>query len=126
MFNWFNAGGVFMWLIVVCLIMVVLLAWRGIGSIRKKSFNRARLDLKSLLVLGFSAIAFGVLGQVLGIYRALGAIIVATDISPAIVLEGFRTASISTIFGTIVFIITLLVWLGMRELLWRDTDQRSV
>ncbi|MBC8377002.1 MAG: hypothetical protein H8E26_13230 [FCB group bacterium] len=122
MFNWFHSGGIFMWLILVFFIAAVFIATRVYGNIKKKSVGKATLDLKTLLVLGVSSMALGVIGQLLGIYAALGAIIVATDISPAIVLEGFRIASVSTVFGTVLFLVTMLIWFGLREYLFRTTE----
>ncbi len=122
MFNWFLSGGPFMWLILVLFLIEVFYAIRAYGNINKKLAVKARLDLKALLVLGISSMALGAIGQLTGIYAALGAIIVATDISPAIVVEGFRLASVSTIFGTAIFLATMLVWLVLRELLYRTTE----
>jgi len=122
MLNWFLSGGIFMWLILICFVVAVLIAIRAYGSIKKKLIAKATLDLKTILVLGVSSMALGAIGQLLGIYAALGEIIIATDISPAIVLEGFRMASISTVFGTILFLITMVGWLGLRELLQRITE----
>ncbi|MBC8192576.1 MAG: hypothetical protein ISR87_07255 [Candidatus Marinimicrobia bacterium] len=122
MFNWFLSGGPFMWLILVVFLIEVFYAIRAYGNINRRLAVKARLDLKTLLVLGISSMALGAIGQVMGIYAALGAIIVATDISPAIVLEGFRIASVSTIFGTLIFLATMLAWLGLREFLYRTTE----
>ncbi|NQT63063.1 MAG: hypothetical protein HQ556_08915 [Candidatus Marinimicrobia bacterium] len=122
MFNWFLSGGIFMWLILVFFIVEVFIAARAYGNIKKRLVNKATLDLKTLLVLGVSSMALGAIGQLLGIYAALGAIIVASDISPAIVLEGFRIASVSTVFGTGLFLVTILVWFGLREYLFRTTE----
>lgn len=111
-----------MWLILICFVLELYIALRALGNIKRKQVGKATLDLKTLLVMGFSSMALGAMGQLLGIYAALGAIIVATDISPAIVLEGFRIASVSTIFGTAIFLITMVIWFGLREMLLRITD----
>jgi len=122
MVNWFMAGGPFMWFILLIFVAELFIAWRGYAKINANALNKAALDLKTLLILGVSALSVGVVGQLMGIYAALGAIIVATDISPAIVLEGFRIASISSLFGMAIFLITLVVWFGLREFLYRRTD----
>ena len=111
-----------MWLILICFVVATLIAIRSFRNIKDKQNAKATLDLKTMLVLGISAMALGALGQLLGIYAALAAIIVAPDISPAIVLEGFSIASVSTVFGTSIFLLTMVGWLGLREFLYRITD----
>lgn len=122
MLNWFFSGGPFMWIILLFLIIEIFVATRAFRNIKQKRSLKAALDLKTLLVLGVSAMAVGAMGQLIGIYAALGQIIIATDISPALVLGGFRVASVSTVFGTSIFLITMVVWFTLRELDYRLMD----
>jgi len=79
-------------------------------------------DQGTLLALGAACPAIGVLGTIMGITRALAIIITATDISPKIVIQGFGQAGVSTTFGLVVFLLTLVVWFVLREQSRRTTS----
>ena len=62
-------------------------------------------SLNSILFWGALSAVLGFLGQYTGIYKALGAIINATEISPRLIMMGFRESFTTTLWG-----MNLLVW----------------
>jgi hypothetical protein len=62
-------------------------------------------SVNSILFWGALSAVLGLLGQYTGIYNALGAIINATEISPRLVMIGFRESFTTTLWG-----MNLLVW----------------
>jgi len=67
--------------------------------------------MQALLVLGSMNAALGMLGQIMGIWYALAAILQAADISPAIVIEGLQASFGTTYFGFITFFVAFVFWL---------------
>lgn len=72
---------------------------------------------KGILVAGSLAFMLGILAQAIGIYQAMIAIQAAGDVSPAILAGGFKVSLIAPIYGMIIFVITLIVWLGLNYLM---------
>lgn len=65
----------------------------------------------SILVAGSLSFMLGILAQAIGIYQALIAIQAAGDVSPAIIFGGFKVSMIAPMYGLIIFVLTLIIWL---------------
>lgn len=78
--------------------------------------ERYAMLMKSLLVSGSMTLALGMLGQIMGIWFALAAILQAADISPAIVTEGLMRSFSATFFGFLVFFVSMIFWLAFNYL----------
>ncbi len=97
-------------LLLLVFVVIILLA---IERILKKEADpgRHRQGLNALLVLGSMSAAVGMLGQIMGIWYALAAILEAADINPAIVMGGLQASFGTTYFGFIIFFIAFIAWL---------------
>jgi len=76
-----------------------------------KDINESRKKLKYIKSLGLFAFVTGIMGQLLGLYNAFGAIEMAMDISPAILAGGLKVSMITTIYGALIFVISYLLWI---------------
>jgi len=85
----------------------VFLADSGDAQSHRKAVN-------AVLQLGIFCFFFGVLSQAVGLYQALGAIVAAGDVSPALIFGGLRVSFIAPIFGLIIFLFTLVAWSVLR------------
>ena len=96
-------------LILVCIVILLLIY----DSFIKKEVNieRRKQGLNTLLVLGSMSLAVGMLGQIMGIWYALAAILEAADVSPALVVQGLQASFGTTYFGFFIFILSLVAWL---------------
>lgn len=63
--------------------------------------------------VGLFALVFGIFGQLIGLYGAFSAIEAAGYITPSLLYEGLRMASLPTIYGIIIFLLSYLLWLGL-------------
>ena len=84
----------------------------------KVKFNN--LDNKLLLTissLGGFAILFGLFYQVLGLYQAYQAIMIADDISPMIVMGGVFVSFYAPLFGLGVGLVSFAMWY-LIKLIW--------
>jgi hypothetical protein len=98
----------------VLLVIVLLSIDRFFRSdLHEERFKRG---MNALLVLGSLSAAVGMLGQIMGIWYALAAIMVAADISPEIVYKGLQASFATTYFGFITFFIAFIFWLALNYL----------
>jgi len=59
--------------------------------------------------LGITALGWGILGQLIGLFTAMQHIEAAGGINPAILAGGFKVSMITTMYGLIIFIISKLL-----------------
>ena len=73
------------------------------------------LYLLWLLVKAFDMhLLSSILGQIIGLYAAFEAIEAAADISPAMLAGGLKVSLITTIYGLLIFVISLLIRLATK------------
>lgn len=108
-----NLGAFKIPLVLLLILVLVVIVFLVIEYFFKKEVDaaRQRQGLNALLVLGSMSVAVGMLGQIMGIWYALAAILAAADISPAIVIEGLQASFGTTYFGFITFFIAFVAWL---------------
>jgi len=112
MFNYFYMGGpLFMSLITLAgLVMLgwtikVVLDYFASRPIHKQAVN-------SIPIAGSLAFIMGILAQAIGLYQAMRAIEAAGDVSPALIYGGFKVSLIAPIYGMMLFVISLILWLA--------------
>lgn len=71
-------------------------------------------SVNSILFWGTFAAVMGFLGQYTGIYNALGAIIRATEISPRMIMTGFRESFTTTLWGMNTLLWSAIAWIVLR------------
>jgi len=69
--------------------------------------------LKSIPIAGGTAFMLGILAQAIGLYEALIAIQEAGDVSPALIFGGFKVSMICPMYGLLIFVITLIIYLSI-------------
>lgn len=115
LFEMYNIGGPFMH--VITLMGLMMLGVAGVKMYRMwilKEFNFRLLSL--ILLAGSFSVAWGIFSQIIGIVGALEAIREASDISPQIVYGGAIVSFYSTIWGFIVFFISIVIYFVLKEI----------
>ncbi len=111
----YKIGGPYMHLISLLGILVLVVAvWKIFEVFSKGKVNFKLLGL--ILMAGSMAAVLGMLSQIIGIVEALEAIRAATDISPQIVMRGAIVSFYAPIWGFIVFVFSLPIYFGLREM----------
>ena len=120
----FSMGGtLFMSIVTICGIgVVVFTVQKIIHFYVKKEIKKRGLDM--ILFFGSLAIVLGFLGQAIGMMGAFDAIEQAGDISPGLVVGGLKVSMIAPLYGTFVFIVSLIVWGVLREVYIRRTESK--
>lgn len=102
---------------VITLMGLMMLGVAGVKMYRMwilKEFNFRLLSL--ILLAGSFSVAWGIFSQIIGIVGALEAIREASDISPQIVYGGAIVSFYSTIWGFIVFFISIVIYFVLKEI----------
>jgi len=113
MIRYFFAMGPYGWplmlLLVVNVVLAIVVAVRLADRTRRPDAALAN-RLNAILFWGAIGMVLGFLGQYAGIYRALHAILGASEISPRIVAIGFAESFTTTLFGLQLFIASAIAW----------------
>ncbi len=112
----YKMGGPFMhWITIFGLLAVAITAWKIFEIVTKKQVNTKLVGL--IKMSAALALATGFLSQVIGIVQALEAIKAAADVSPEIVMGGAIVSFYAPIWGLIVFIIAMLFYFILKEII---------
>jgi hypothetical protein len=113
-----NLGAFKIPLVLISILVLVVIVMLVIDTFVKKevNFERRNQGLNALLVLGSMNAALGMLGQIMGIWYALAAILEAADISMEIVMGGLQASFGTTYYGFITFFVAMIAWLAFTYL----------
>ena len=83
-------------MIIITLLLIALLiaAWKAPKWVKE---------------IGIAALVVAILWNMAGLYQAMGAVMMTGDISPAVLCGGLRVAMISSFYGLIVYLISLII-----------------
>lgn len=127
MFELFYMGGtLFMGTLTLIFLIVLILAirtWMKFSS-GDWDISTTRRNLSYVKSTGILALVVGVLGQLIGLYSAFIAIEEMKEIPPAMLAGGLKVSMITTLYGTLIFIISLLIWLLMDSMLKEDKSSK--
>jgi biopolymer transport protein ExbB/TolQ len=106
-------GALFMGILTILLVVILAvsvyfaLTIAGGKAESKKNFSHRLTYLKSL---GLFTMITGILGQLIGLTEAFKAIEATMDISPAIMAGGLKVSMITTLYGIIINLLSILIW----------------
>ena len=115
----FRSGGVMMWPLTVCGLLVLGLAVRASLALGREAPRRPAGTLSTVdavLFWGGLGAVLGVLGTVVGAAQMAGAIERAGGVQAATVWSGIRVALVTSIAGMLILIVALLLWMALRAL----------
>ncbi|MDX2414666.1 MAG: MotA/TolQ/ExbB proton channel family protein [Bacteroidales bacterium] len=115
MFKLFYEGGpLFMGILTSLLFIVLAIGIYNLILISKKDYkdiSETRKKLKYIKSLGLFALVAGFLGQLTGLYQALGMIEEAGDISPGLLAGGLKISMITPLYGMLILLVSYALWL---------------
>jgi hypothetical protein len=113
--NLFHQGGpLFMGILTILLLIILAITVLYAISIfsgkaqNSESFGHRLTYLKSM---GLFTMITGILGQLIGLLMAFGAIERAGDISPQMVYGGLKISFYTTVYGIVIYLLSILLWL---------------
>ena len=106
-------GGIYFFIQLLIIAMILVLSIQKFIQYFRNQIPEKLVFHRShhvLLFLGIFCFVWGALLQIMGFIGALGEIIVATDISPQIVLKGMRITFVPPAVGLGTMLISALLW----------------
>ena len=94
-------GGPFMLVLAVIFAIILFFSIKNINEPYKTN---------SIVLLGIFSALFGVLGTHIGVKNALNVVTVINNISPEILINGFKTSLITAYAGAIIMFFSALAW----------------
>lgn len=95
-------------LVIVVAVSVYFVVTITSGKAKEKA--NFRHQLKYVKSIGLFTMITGILGQLIGLMDAFGAIEEMGDISPAIMAGGLKISMITTLTGIIIYLISIIIW----------------
>lgn len=120
----YMGGPLFMGILTI--LFIAMLAWYVVTYLAYRSSGipdekQALIKISNGRSLGLFAMITGILGQLIGLYQAFSAIEGAGDVSPALVMGGLKVSMITTIYGIIIYLISLFIWFLLSVLIGRTS-----
>lgn len=110
--TFFAEMGVMRWPLLVAMVFMFLQIGRAGWQILGGKEGDA-MTLHAVLVWGVLCALLGVLGTVVGMSIAAGAVELAATASPSLIWGGMRVALTTTVFGLLLLTLAVLAWLGL-------------
>lgn len=109
----FMGGPLFMG--ILSLLLIVMVSWIayyfiGVLFSNNTNFEKVLRKISYGKSIGLFAMIFGILGQLIGLYQAFSVIEQAGSISPNLIYGGIKVSMIPTLYGIIIFLISLLLY----------------
>lgn len=118
---YFQGGPLFMGLL--SLIFLALLITSGLAFFKSNSTDEKEQPSKNPIPfaklirhIGLLALVLGVFGQLIGLYQAFDAIQEMGSVAPAMLAGGLKVSMISTLYGLLIYITSLLIWFVLKTL----------
>lgn len=112
--NLFYMGGPF-FMGILTIVLIVMVAWtiyHILPVLLNKEIHLVKkaAKLKHIKTIGTFGLVTGILGQLIGLSAAFDAIERAKDISPNLIAGGLKVSTIVTLYGLLIFLLSLLLW----------------
>ena len=100
---------------ILTLILICIVAWAiyhlfPVLTGKEISLSKTKSKLKHIKTLGSFAAVFGILGQLIGLYQAFAILEEKGNISQSLIAGGLKVSMIPTLYGVIIFLLSLLIW----------------
>jgi len=102
---------------VLTAILIIMVAWAvyhflPVLTEKEVNFSSLKSKLKHIKTIGTFGLITGILGQLIGLYQAFSVMEQVRDISPTLLAGGLKVSLIPTLYGIVIFILSLLLWLA--------------
>ena len=117
MIGFFMQGGYMMWWLLIISIAILVLTIKNAVAIFQATGSQLQKigdQLFAIFFWGIIAMVLGFFAHYHGIYEAMKAIMAASDISPAIVAEGYKFALTTILSGMFIFVWSGIFWFSLR------------
>ncbi|MFO8020982.1 MAG: hypothetical protein R6U65_00845 [Perlabentimonas sp.] len=115
---------------ILTILLVIMIAWMSyhlIIYLNSKKINQDRTlrMLKYGKSIGLLTMIVGITAQLLGFYMAFSVIELGGDISPAMVFGGLKVSMISTLYGLLTYLLSIMIWFVASQIVESSKHQKS-
>jgi len=112
---------------ILTFILISMVAWAiyhflPVLTGKKINLSGTKSKLKHIKTIGTFALIFGILGQLIGLYQAFAILEEMGNVSQSLLAGGLKVSMISTIYGVIIFILSLLLWFATDFILSKKSE----
>ena len=108
----------------IFLIIIGLIAFAVLSAIQKKRINEKILEF--IRQLGGLALAFGTFGTIVGLYFAFKSLSEMKETLPLnVIMGGLKVGLITVIYGLVIFLISLVAFIGLQALNKNSVNKSS-
>ena len=108
----------------IFLIIIGLIAFAVLSAIQKKRINEMILEF--IRQLGGLALAFGTFGTIVGLYFAFKSLSEMKETLPLnVIMGGLKVGLITVIYGLVIFLISLVAFIGLQALNKNSVNKSS-
>lgn len=120
----YMGGPLFMGILTFTLIAMIAWAVYQFLPVSKSEFDPAKIKarLKHIKTIGSFAAIFGVLCQLIGLYQAFNVIEEMGDVSQSLLAGGLKVSLIPTVYGILIFLISLILWFILEYIVSRKEN----
>jgi len=106
--------GPWKWIMIfIALIVVILIGIKTYDLLIRKKANLQYLN--AILFWGGVTAMLGIIAQLSGMWVSLNEILTAPDISAPMILTGYLSSFVPTLFGLIVFLVSAICWWSLKN-----------
>ena len=108
-------------------ILIIMVAWavyHFLPVLAGKEFNlsRTKSKLKHVKTIGTFGLVTGILGQLMGLYAAFSVLEEVAEISQSLLAGGLKVSMIATVYGVLIFLLSLLIWFILDFIVSQKTE----
>ncbi|MCU4174776.1 MotA/TolQ/ExbB proton channel family protein [Carboxylicivirga sp. N1Y90] len=105
-----TGGSLFM--SILSLLFITMVVWLIYHFAKANNSNVAESlqQLKYGKSIGLFALIMGILGQLIGFYEAFSILEQVESISPAMIYGGLKVSMITTLYGILIYLCSLILW----------------
>jgi len=122
---YYQGGSLFMGILTILLmILSVWMIYHLIIFLKSKNANtdKALRYISYGRSIGLLTLITGILGQLVGL-RAAFDVLETSNVSPQALAGGIKVSMIPTLYGIIIYIFSLLLWLGFTQIIERQSKR---
>ena len=118
----YSGGPLFM--SILSIIFIIMIVWTIYQSLsiflgKEIQIDQTREKIKHIKTIGLFGFIFGIFGQLLGLYQAFDAIEQMGSVSPALLMGGLKVSMITTFYGFVIYMLSLIIWFIVDGMLTR-------
>lgn len=112
---------------ILTLVLISLVAWSVYHALplftgKVLNISKTKSRLKHIKTIGSFAAVTGILGQLIGLTSAFAILEEHGNVSQSLIAGGLKVSTIPTIYGILIFLLSLVIWFVLDNLLSQKSE----